>query len=245
MVVIVLIIFCKPVDTNDSDKLQKPSVGSNGVSTGKYGKFISDSPAKKKNAAVGKPSKSDKKPALTGPRKILGAGKSAEELSKEFASMDDDAKINMITNLEKFEPDLLALAFSDKSPDVRLAAAQSLSWFDTDQKNILPFIATAMKDGTSDVRDESYSLMDSLDDNYDVLSLLGPALSSQFSDVRLNAVSKFIDLEIPKEEFKELVVKALSDKDDEVREEALQSASFLWDQDFDSEDEAVRYITKH
>lgn len=35
----------------------------------------------------------------------------------------------------------------------------------------------------------------------------------------------------------------LSDKHGEVRELALLSASFLWDQEFDSEDDAVKYLS--
>jgi hypothetical protein len=170
--------------------------------------------------------------------------KTVEELSKEFLAMDNDAKINYITNLESFDPDIIALVFSDKSEDVRLAAAKSLCWFETDQKNILPFIALAMNDVSRQLRDESYKLMDSLDDKNDVLILMESSMNSDFSDVRLTAVSKFIDLDISREDVKALVVKALSDDDKEVRRQSILSASFLWDQEFSSEDEAIKYLSK-
>ncbi|MFA6290910.1 MAG: hypothetical protein WC637_03965, partial [Victivallales bacterium] len=147
-------------------------------------------------------------------------------------------------NLDSFEPDLLVLAFSDKSEDVRLAAAKCLYWLETDQKNILPFIALAMNDGSSQVRDESFSLMDSLNDKGDVLSLMEPAMNSEFTDVRLKTVSKFIDTDTPKEDVKALLVKALSDKDAKIRTQALLSASFLWNQEFTSGDDAAKYLSK-
>ena len=188
----------------------------------------------------------DKRSTSSTSRKVLGIGdgKSVEELLKEFSSMDNDAKINLVINLEYFQPELLDLAFSDKSVDVRLAAVKSLAFLDTDQKNILPFITLAMNDGSGQIRDESYKIMDSLDDKSDVLSLIEPAMNSKFPDARLNAVSKFIDPDIPREDSRALVMKALSDKDKEVREQALLSASFLWDQDFGSEDEAIKFLSK-
>ncbi|MCX6984240.1 MAG: hypothetical protein NT118_05735 [Lentisphaerae bacterium] len=93
----------------------------------------------------------------------IGGGKTIEEHLKGFSSMDNDAKINLIINLESFEPDLLNLAF---------------------------------------------------------------------------------DTDIPKENVKALVMKALSDKDKKVRTQALLSASFLWDQEFSSEDEAIIHLRR-
>ncbi len=171
--------------------------------------------------------------------------KTTEELIKDFSSMENDGKINLIINLESLAPDLLTLAFSDKSADVRLAAAKCLYWLETDQKNILPFIMLAMNDGAIQIRDESFSLMDSLNYKGDILSLTESAMNSEFTDVRLKAVSKFIDTDIPREDVKPLLLKALSDKDGTIRAQALLSAAFLWNQEFISEDDAIKYLSKH
>jgi hypothetical protein len=203
---------------------------------------------KKKKAAVPGDTKNLYSKNMSGPPREIQAKESAkttEKLLKDFPSITNDAKINLIINLESFEPDLLTLAFSDKSADVRLAAAKSLFWLETDQKNILPFIALAMNDKSSPSRDESYELMDSLHDKCDLLSLMELAMDSGFADARLKAVSKFIDTGFSREDVRILVIKALSDKEKEIRAQAILAAAFLWDQEFSSEEEAVKYISRH
>jgi hypothetical protein len=203
---------------------------------------------KKKKAAVPGDTKNLYSKNMFGPPREIQAKESAkttEKLLKDFPSMDNDAKISLIINLESFDPDLLTLAFSDKSADVRLAAAKSLFWLETDQKNILPFIALAMNDKSNAIRDESYKLMDSLHDKYDLLNLMEEALNSGFADARLKSVSKFIDTVFSREDVKILVIKALSDKEKEIRAQAILAAAFLWDQEFSSEEETVKYISRH
>ncbi len=245
LIALFILIIGKSSIINEKEASSQSPVFPDEVKSTKYGK-TSFSMKDKKTAVLGGAKDINSKNTSGISKEGIGntPDKTVEELLKEFASMDNDAKINFIINLESFDPDLLALVFSDKSEDVRLAAAKSLCWFETDQQNILPFIALAMNDGSRQLRDESYKLMDSLDDKNDVLSLMESAMNSDFSDVRLKAVSKFIDLDLSRDAVKTLVVKALSDKDNEVRRQSISSASFLWDQEFSSEDEAIKYLSK-
>lgn len=246
LTVIFLLTIIKSSTFNVKEISRPSTISSNDEKNLKSGGNTASSIKNSKSAVPGKTQARDRGNTSESLREVhgIGDGKTIEEHLKGFSSMDNDAKINLIINLESLEPDLLNLAFSDKSADVRIAAAKSLFWIDTDQKNILPFITLAMNDESSLLRDESCKLMDSLNDKGDVLSLMEPAMNSAFSDVRLKAVSKFIDTDIPKENVKPLVMKALSDKDKKVRTQALLSASFLWDQEFGSEDEAIIHLRR-
>jgi hypothetical protein len=167
-----------------------------------------------------------------------------EELTEEFSSMNEDGRINIIINLGSFEPALLSAALSDESADVRVAAVKSLRWIDTNQKNLLPYVNVALNDVAVEVREEGYKVMDSLDEGRDRLSLVKTALESKYDDARQKAVSGFIGMEIPGEEFREQVIKALSDKNQGVRSQALSSALFLWNLEYNSEGEVVQFLSE-
>jgi hypothetical protein len=168
----------------------------------------------------------------------------AEEAVDEFPSLSEDAKINVITNIDAFDPALITAALSDTSADVRLAAIKSLGWFRTDERNLVPYLDMALKDRAAEVREEAYQAMDSIKDRRWLFALVKSALKSEYPDARQKAGSKFISLGLPRERIRPQVIEALSDRDGAIRSEAVLSASFLWNREFTSERDALRFLTR-
>lgn len=175
----------------------------------------------------------------------LQSPNSPASLLDQFSAMDEVGRIRFIATLYSFEPSLLSLALDDKSKDVRITAVRFMAFVPETQVDISPFLTKALDDESSEVREEARYVLDSINDEKTMLKIMGTSLNSKYSDTRLKCVSLFINLGIPKEDLKNLMLKALGDEDNNVREAATETATSLWSKSFTSGQEALEYIASH
>lgn len=174
----------------------------------------------------------------------LQSPNSPASLIDQFSAMDEVGRIRFIATLYSFEPSLLSLALDDKSKDVRITAVRFMAFVPETQVDISPFLTKALDDESSEVREEARDVMDSINDEKTMLKIMGTSLNSKYADTRLKCVSVFISLGVPKEDLKNLMLKALGDDDSKVRDAALEAASSLWCKSFVSIQDAIEYIGK-
>ncbi|HPN84965.1 MAG TPA: HEAT repeat domain-containing protein [Victivallales bacterium] len=165
-------------------------------------------------------------------------------IAEEFMALDESGKVNYLANMEFLEASVIDVALDDVSEDVRLVAVNSLSAFAEDGKDVSAHLAKAFKDESENVRDSAFVVMESIPDRRTVLSLMDSALDSPYPDARISTVKSFINTDSSRDEVRNMIIKALSDTDEDVRFWALACADFMWDKDFTSEKEALKFIRK-
>ena len=159
--------------------------------------------------------------------------------------MKKSEKLNLISNIDSFDPLLMDLAVSDDFEDVRLTAVDKLSEFAEQGEAVSDYIKIALNDRSETVRDAAFSVIDTLDKKNIILDLLDTAINTPYPESRIKAVKYFISSDATQEDLRYMMPKVLSDSNKEIRSWALATADFIWDRDFLSENDAISFISTY
>lgn len=173
------------------------------------------------------------------------------------ADKDKDNRIEAIEELYGFDISqvlpVIEIAIKDKDSDVRLSAVSILEesissqehtteFFIIADRNVKPLISKALSDNNEDVRTAAFMAAENLPLTIR-LDILKTAITSEYIDVKQEAISQLTDLSTPAAF--EILILGLRYIDPELKEDIDFATDFMISQEFNSYEDARKWWAKN